>query len=140
MIIDFKKTIGTKKIAGRGILVGEYFVVSYSLSNKEKYQIYKLHNGKLFISTEFSNLDDTVEFAQWINDTYKDFLCIWSSYPDADIIALSKWSVKNGIRIFELLNEIQNKQVDKGIIQSAWSTTQNRIHYWIRGIKYECTG
>jgi len=140
MRINFKKTVGTRKIDGVGILVGEHLVVSLALHNKDRYQIYRLHDGKLFLSTQFNDLDNTVELATWLDTTYNDYFCIWTSYPDADVISLSKWSVKNGIRIFELIQEIQNKSVDKSIIQLAWLKSKQKINYWVRGIRHECIG
>jgi hypothetical protein len=129
-IIDFKKNIGGQKVKGRGIVVDENLIVSYSVSNDKTYQVYRLHDGRLFVPVTFTNLEDCVEMAKWWAETYREFFCLWKDYPDADIIALAKFSVKNGIRIHELIQQIKHKQVDKPLLSWAWENAD--VKSWIR--------
>jgi hypothetical protein len=131
-LITFTKNIAGTKVKGRGIPIGNNLIVSYAFGSEDKYQIFQSHNGKLFISTTFTSLDDCKEMAKWLNETYQDFFCLWETYPDADIISLSKWSVRNGIKIFELMKEIKNKLVNKDLLSWSWNIANENEKEWMR--------
>jgi hypothetical protein len=131
-LITFKKNIAGTKVVGRGIPIGNHLVVSYAFGSEITFQIFKVHDGKPFISAIFTSLDDTIEIAKWFNESYQEYMDIWKSYPNADIISLSKWSVKNGIKIFELVNEIKHKQVNKSLISQCWEIATRNAKSWMR--------
>lgn len=111
MAFTFKRTIGLTKQTVRGIPIGEYLVVSYSIGDDKKYQIYRLHDGKLFIPTIFTSLDDCQSVARWMNETYQDYFPLWEEYPNMDIPAVTRWSIKNGIQLFTLLQELKQDKI-----------------------------
>jgi hypothetical protein len=131
-LIPFKKTIGAQKVNGKGIAIGEWLVVSYAIGSNDTYQIFKLHDGKLFMPVVFSDLEDAKKIAQWMDETYRQYFPIWLSYPDADIISLAKWSVRNGIPIYQLVNEMKYQQVNRNMITLAWKKAQIRAKEWLR--------
>jgi hypothetical protein len=131
--VDFKKNVAGQKVKGRGIPIGNHLIVSYAFGSENTYQIYKAHDGKLFISTIFTNCEDCVEIARWFADSYDEYMDIWQSYPDADIIALTKWSVHNGIKIYEMVEEMKRKQrVNKSILSQCWDIAQQNVKGWMR--------
>ena len=130
--VDFKKNIAGQKVKGRGVPIGSHLIVSYAFGSESTFQIYRAHDGKLFINTIFTSFDDCKEIAKWFDEAYKDYMVIWKDYPDADIIALAKWAVKNGIRIYEMVQQIKNKQVDKSLLSKAWSIAEKNMKGWMR--------
>ena len=130
-IINFKKCVGNTKTTGRGIPVGQNLIVSYAIGSTNTYQIWRMGDGRLFIPTTFTDLDEAVEIAKWWDELYTEYWCILSAYPDADIVSLAKWSVTNGIRIFEMIKEMGSKQVTKDQLNSAWENAD--VKGWIRG-------
>jgi hypothetical protein len=131
-LITFTKNIAGTKVKGRGIPVGDCLIISYAFGSEDTYQIFQSHNGKLFISTSFTSLDDCTKVAKWLNEIYQDFFCLWETYSDADIISLSKWSVRNGIKIFELVKEIKNKSVNKDLLSWSWNIANENEKEWMR--------
>jgi hypothetical protein len=133
-LINFKKNIAGQKQQARGIPCGEHLVVSYAIGSENTYQVFKTHDGKLFVPVTFTVLEDALEMGKWWEDTYDPFFCIYETYPDADIISLAKWSVKNGVRIYELVNELKRKheQVDKSILSKCWEVAQQNVKGWMR--------
>ena len=129
--VDFTKRVGEVRIKARGIPVGDYLIVTYAIGSTNTYQIFRLHDGRLFIPTKFTELEEAVEIAKWWDELYTEYWCILSAYPDADIVSLAKWSVTNGIRIFEMIKEMGSKQVTKDQLNSAWENAD--VKGWIRG-------
>ena len=112
IIIEFtKRTANNRGKKGRGIRVGEWLAVSYSedfLSRKNDiYQIYRLDTGRPYNKMRFSDVDSAVAIAEMLSFFYEKFFPIWTEYPNADIPALSRWTVRNGLEILRLL-EILN--------------------------------
>ena len=107
-LIDFKPIIAPLIPSKRtkGLLVGEYLVVSYATTNlsKPSYAIYNVAGRRLF-KASYKTTEDAIEMAEWINEQYEDYLPIWEDYPDADVFGLARWSIKNGLKIYETLKE-----------------------------------
>ena len=135
-LISFKKNIAGQKQVARGIPCGEHLVVSYAIGSKNTYQIWQIYNGNLFKPTVFTDIELAVSAAEWFDKTYQDYFCILESYPKADIVSLAKWSVHNGIKIYELLEQIKNEQVNKKLLSQAWDIANQREKDWIKlGVK-----
>lgn len=93
----------------RGLLVGDYLVVSYATQDLEKfcYTVYNT-NGRRLLKTTYTDLDDALEIAEWMNEKYQDYFPIWEEYPNADIFGLARWSIRNGIKFYELIHRLNN--------------------------------
>lgn len=107
-IIQFKPSIVpllAPKLT-KGMLVGEYLVVSYATPdlNKPTYTIYNVQGRRLF-KASYSTIDDAVEMAEWLDGLFSEFFPIWGEYPDADVFGLARWSIQNGIKIYETIKE-----------------------------------
>lgn len=133
-IIKFKDP-DTKKLSRRGWKVGNYLVVSYITSfNKGGYRIFRRHDGKPFLDVTFQTDSDAIQFATWMDDGYRDFFPIWESYPDADIIALARWSIKNGVNICEMVKMLNTVKHKIGLkdVASIYHRTKDVIQHWRR--------
>jgi hypothetical protein len=93
-----------------GYRINEYFVVSYNGLNSSQFKIYSLTTGKPAVDLRFATIGDAMGFAEWMSETYKDYLPLWESFPDADIIQLSQWSIKNGVNIAEIISKTSTKK------------------------------
>jgi len=132
-IIDFKKRIGLRTVNGRGYLIGQYLVVAPAIGNEKKFQIYTLHNGKLLVPTTFVDLSDALETAKWLNSMYYEYFEIWDTHPDADVFALTKWTVRNGIQIYEFLQVLKHlNDVSSAVLDGAYTNAQERVKEWTR--------
>ena len=111
-LMEFRQDIGGLKVKRKGALVGSWLLVGFpSPANEDAntYRIFHLPNGKAVIDATFLNIDDAFGMAETINELYKDYMPIWESYPDADVIALSQWTIKNGIPLYQIAQEMAKK-------------------------------
>ena len=98
----------TVRLNGRSVQayrVGSYLFI---LKFKAGYRVCK-SNKTALIKCHFSTLDHAIEFAEWLIDTYGEYFCIWDDYPDVDIMNMAKWTINDGLNLYEtlqLVNEI----------------------------------
>lgn len=110
--VDFIQRLGGIKLKRRGLRVGEWLVVAFPVPKDEKrkepdeYRIFKLHNGEPVVNVTLLRLKDALGMAELINKTYKEQMPIWKNYPDADIIGLAQWTVKNGVSLYNIAQEM----------------------------------
>ncbi len=110
--VEFIQKLGGVKLKRRGLKVGEWLVVAFPSSKEpNQYKIFKLHNGEPVIDAIFLRLKDALKMAELVDKTYKEQMPIWKNYPDADIIGLAQWTVKNGVSLYNIAQEMakQNK-------------------------------
>ena len=110
--VEFIQKLGGVKLKRRGLKIGEWLVVAFPSSKEpDQYKIFKLHNGEPVIDAIFLRLRDALKMAELIDKTYKEQMPIWKNYPDADIIGLAQWTVKNGVSLYNIAQEMarQNK-------------------------------
>lgn len=110
--VEFIQKLGGVKLKRRGLKVGEWLVVAFpSPKEPDQYKIFKLHNGEPIIDAIFLRLKDALKMAELVDKTYKEQMPIWKNYPDADIIGLAQWTVKNGVSLYNIAQEMaqQNK-------------------------------
>lgn len=106
-IIEYIEKAGVGKIKRTGAKIGRYMAVSYvNKGSAGQYQIVKIHNGEQVIDKVFTDLELALSIALLINGAYEEYLPIWQAYPDADIISLAQWSVKNGVDICKIISEM----------------------------------
>jgi hypothetical protein len=76
---------------------------------RDHYKIFKLKQGKPFIGTQFSTLEDAIKAVQIFIEVYGEYLPIWDNkeWFDADIPALCRYTVRNGINLWELVKKTE---------------------------------
>lgn len=99
-----------------------------------QWKIYHLGKGKPFINVLFINLDDALATADWLNDVFEDYLPILDIYPDADLFGMVKWTVKDGIRIYEAIKLVlaMKRLVTKRDFTNAYVEAGKNVRYWTR--------
>lgn len=111
-IVEFKQEINGTKIKRKGALVGKWLLIGFPTPANEDantYKIFHLPNGKPVIDTVFLGIEDAFGMAEYINEVYKDYMPLWESFPDADVIAVSQWTIKNGVSLYNVAQEMAKK-------------------------------
>ena len=129
-LAEWIETQNNKRIRRKGIAIGDYLIVASDCVGGKYYKIYRKDLGIPFISAIFEDKESALKIANLINDLYADYFAIWDDYPDADIISLAKWSVKNGIDIFELVKDLNGKSVNNSEIPNVWKRATSKAHQW----------
>jgi hypothetical protein len=91
----------------------------------EHYKVYRSDTQKPLIDIRLATLHDAEEFSEWINTQYAQFFPIWHSYPEADIFSLAKWTVRNGIKVHEMLKILQEVGRKKVVALDDVNTAYN---------------
>lgn len=97
-----------------GIQVNNYLAVSYGKRKQFRIYILKLQES---IPIDFLVKETAIEFANILTETFGEFFKIWdwlenmtrNSREDIDLFCLCKWSVPNGIRMYETLETLKNQ-------------------------------
>lgn len=133
IIVGFKDEFREKR---RGWKVSDWLIISYTYVDADTFSVFR-RDGKKIIDFTFKDADDAYEFADWINKIYGEYFPIWYDYPDADIFALCKWSVKNGLNIFDVVNQLKNQnKVEKHDLSAAFKKSMDNIKEWLNGQKH----
>jgi len=85
-----------------GIRVGEYLAVTQDAF------IYKVRTGRKLINSPFSDRDEAVKFAEYLEKKYRKYLPLWERWEDVDVFGLARHSVTNGNRILKIMNKLEN--------------------------------
>lgn len=129
-VIEFKDLSSNFPKKCRGMLVGTSLVVS---SSDKKWKIYLLNTGKPIINVLFINLEDAVKIAEWLDNIFSEYFPILETYPDADLFGMVKWSVDDGIRIFEALKLVRTKRVVcRKDFTDALREAGKHVRFWTR--------
>ena len=73
------------------------------------WKIYKIKQGKPFIGTRFSTKENAVQAARVLSSVYAEYLPILDTkeWQDANIPALCRWSVRNGLNLWKLVQQTE---------------------------------
>ena len=94
----------------------------------EGFRIYNGKSGKPILKSRFTKVGDAIRFAEWINDTYNDYLVIWEHYPTANVIRWCRYTVKGGFildRMIEILEE--KEEISDLDVSAAWNTARKEV-------------
>jgi len=127
------RTLGIKGKSKIGAKVGKYLVVGRSHEQLEQYKLYVITTGLPLVDFYFTEFEEVCKFGEWINSIYSDYLPILEQYPEIDLFSLVKWSVKDGIQMYEMLNMLERvNEANLGIIASAHAKAEEKIEEWTR--------
>lgn len=105
----------------KGYRIKDWLIVAVRLEGG--YKIYRV-DGVPVLNSIFMKLDDAITFAEWLTDKFGDFFPIWEDYPNMDLFGLVKWSVEDGLRLYEMI-----KSLDDGISRIDTLKTVNDTYY-----------
>lgn len=99
----------------RGYRINKWLVASFTFG--EGWKIYRLDTGKVLTNIVFSCDDDCIKFGLWIDEHYKEMFDIWEVWPELDLLAVTRYTIQNGIEVYKKIDELQNTIVNKGELE-----------------------
>ena len=124
--VTFKDKTSNIARTRRGIKIGQHLAVVPG------WHIYRIKTGTRFIPTSFASSEDAVDVAKWLNDTYKKYFILWK-LGDIDIFSLAKWSVPNGLIIYEALQRLPEKATLSDV-NNAFQNSKHLAKKWTGNI------
>lgn len=122
---------GRKSYYIRGARIGKYLVVARSNPNTETYKVYVLSSHKPFVNVSFVTIADAITFAERLENLLADYLLLLEEYPGSDVIALSKWSIPFGVRLYETIQLLKGqKGIDIEDVNEAYLDAQVNAKRW----------
>jgi hypothetical protein len=100
-VVWFNSKITNRAIALKGVGLAQGY-----LAVAPGFRIYNTKTGCPIIRGRFKTFGEALRFALWLELVYTDFFPIWEDYPDADIISWCKYSVKDGLILYEMIEEL----------------------------------
>jgi len=109
-IIDKSHGVNDRKPAFK---ISNRLAVSWSNKNydNDTYKIFSIVSYMPFINCRFESMNDAIESAELLEEIYSEFLDILEADPNIDIIAVTQWSIPNGIKIYENLQGLEEKDL-----------------------------
>ena len=102
--IDFtNKSFGKHGKSKTGAKISKHLVVGRSSERKEQYKVYMIKTGLPLVDFYFCDFDEVCKFAEWVDGIYSDYFPILETYPEIDLFSLVKWSVEDGIQMYEMI-------------------------------------
>lgn len=92
-----------KPLSRVGIRIGNDLIIS---KTEGGHKIYRL-DGRLFLPFRIVRLDDAKKVASWLEKVYNEYIPILYEYPALDLFSLTKYTVRNGVRIFLMIEELK---------------------------------
>lgn len=93
--------------------VNELLLVGYNGFDSNHYRIYCELTGKPASPKIFDAESEAISYAEWMADTYGEYIYLLQDYPNADIVSLAQWSVNNGVEICGIINSLPVKMTKK---------------------------
>jgi len=129
-IVAFQDTTSNQRIKRQGLKIGQYLVVAGA---EKQRRIFRLKQGVPLIEVLFTELEDAVRVAEWLDSLFGDYWQIWDTYPELDVFSLLKWTVSDGIKIYEAMKRLP-KQVVISDVAKAIHEAEHYVSEWTRGI------
>ena len=86
--------------------------VSYSNKyNRETFKMYGILSHRPFVQTKFYNFHEAIDVAEYLEEAYHKYLDIWQADPSIDIPLVTRYTIKNGNRIFVALNKLKGRDI-----------------------------
>lgn len=99
----------------KGYRINKWLVAAYTIEDGKPYwRIYRLDTGKILTNIVFSCDDDCVRFGYWLDEHYKEMFDIWEVMPELDLLAVTRYTIPDGVEVYKKIDELQNTTIEKG--------------------------
>ena len=86
--------------------------VAYSNKyNQKTFKIYGVLSHRPFIPFKFNDFYEAIEVAEYLEKEYGKYLDIWQADPSMNIPLVTRYTIKNGNRIFVALNKLKGQDI-----------------------------
>ena len=127
------RSFGSRGKSKIGAKISKHLVVGRSSEHKEQYKVYVTKTGYPLVDFYFCDFDEVCKFAEWVDDIYSDYFSILETYPEIDLFSLVKWSVKDGIQMYEMIKLLENDNAATlNTIASAHNCAEGYVEHWTR--------
>ena len=132
--IDFtNKSFGKHGKSKTGAKISKHLVVGRSSERKEQYKVYMIKTGLPLVDFYFCDFDEVCKFAEWVDGIYSDYFPILETYPEIDLFSLVKWSVEDGIQMYEMIKLLETEnETTLNSIASAHNCAEGYVEHWTR--------
>ena len=132
--IDFtNKSFGKHGKSKTGAKISKHLVVGRSSERKEQYKVYMIKTGLPLVDFYFCDFDEVCKFAEWVDNIYSDYFPILETYPEIDLFSLVKWSVEDGIQMYEMIKLLETEnETTLNSIASAHNCAERYVEHWTR--------
>lgn len=129
-IITFSRKDTNSSYKTKGRQVGAYLAVS--TGKPQHFRIFNLQSGKPLLQGDFPAIYDAIYTADFLNHKYAKYFEIWEAFPDMDIFALVKWTIQDGLRLYEMIKILREKKLlSKSTVKEAFDAAQHKTGKWI---------
>lgn len=90
-----------------GILIGDYLAVT------QEAEIFKINTGKKLLESNFSHYKEAISFVVWLEEIYGKYFILWERWEDVNIFGLARYTVKNGMKILDILDRVESGEITK---------------------------
>ena len=130
-IIPFRDKSTNASIRRNGVKIGSHLAVARTEKYRDSYKIFRIRSGIPLLNAYFTDVDEAIEFAEWLDKQFGSYFDIWSKYPQADIFSLVKWTVPNGLSLYEMIRLLKDcKIIDLKKIQRVYAVAQEYVGDW----------
>lgn len=109
-IVRFSARVTNRTITKSGYRVGTFLIVALADARKDSWRIYRSQDGMECLRTTFETSDDAIRCAEWLLDTYGEFMFIWTEYPNAELFRWTYLTIPNGEKYMNALEELADKR------------------------------
>jgi len=105
---DYETISFSKKLTNTSVKIGVAISLARGfLALGDRYRIYNTISGEPILRGLFVDQDTALKMAEWIEKELWDYFDIWLTYPQADIISWCKYTTKNGIILYEIIEDLK---------------------------------
>ena len=89
--------------------VGKYLAVCGTVNTG--FRIFQVYGGLPIADVLMVTVEDAVQIAKRIAESYKEYLMVWEVYPDWDVIGIARLSIPDGEAVYNTLMKLSNQRI-----------------------------
>ena len=129
-IVEWTTKETNKSVTKKGFRIGEYLAVGYGKDDYH-YRIYNIKSGKALLKGDFDKVEDAVNTAEYLDSHYAKYFAIWDKFPNMDIFSIVKWTIKDGLRLYEMIEILrQKRELSAKCVNDAFHEAETRTGKW----------
>lgn len=109
--VNFKSFLNqTQTFNNVGYLIGEYLSVGWTNSLYQSISIFNQYGYKV-VPVSFLAWDDAVQFAELLDQHYKDYFILWNDNQQANVPQLTRYTIPDGERLHDVIKHFSGKNI-----------------------------
>lgn len=95
------------------VVISKHLAVALSnrILDDGTYKVYLISTNLPLIDCRIADYESACKLAEWIEDVYGEYLEIYETCPDWDVLAIARLSVPNGEKVFAELSKFNNRDI-----------------------------